>query len=82
MNDNRFPALLEAALEALVAITDVGVDAALRDGTGEAAGIAYLMERKESTGKKLEERLAAAHGKLQAALKPYSDELERLDLIV
>lgn len=72
VTDNRFPLLLEAALNALVAITDVGVE---RGDEPSPEGLAYLMDRRIETGQTLNQRLEEAHGKLQEALKLYAKEL-------
>lgn len=73
MTDNRLPLLLEAAMDALVAITDVGVEWGEHAFSPES--VAYLFDRKEETGMSVNERLEAAHGKLQQALKLFTKEL-------
>ena len=80
MTDNRISGLLEAAMHALAAITDVGVDMAQRDGSGDSAGMAYLMDRRAEAGKNLDERLEVLHGMLQAAHTAYADEIENMDI--
>lgn len=80
LSDNRQPLLLEAAMEALIAITDIGVQLGQSDigrqlGQSDIASLAYLMDRKAETGMSAEQRLEKAHGKLQEALRLYSTEL-------
>lgn len=43
---------------------------------GDVTGLAYLMDRLEETGLTLDQRLEAAHGKLQKALKLFMKELD------
>lgn len=62
-------------MEALMAITDIGVQLGQNEWQMDAASIAYLMDRKAETGLTAEQRLEKAHGKLQEALKLYTKEL-------
>lgn len=77
MTDNRLPILKDAAMKALMAIADVGMERStdkFGNADGYAAKMAHLYNRTQDTGKSMDERLEEAHNALQEALRIFVED--------